>query len=130
MSVILDYEKDKELFDKTAEHWAEKISKDNKPTTENNQIRNFYEYVLKYYDRVEKGDNFDDILPFVKMLNSKVAYAQNRSKPLVNATFVEMITSCISQIKVENDFRNFKSFFESVIGFYYKFNKKDSKEQK
>jgi len=66
----------------------------------------------------EKG--FDSVYPFIKMLNSKVAYG--RSRRVVSDEFVEMMEMCISQIKLdgrgEQTFNNFKLFFEAVLGFF------------
>jgi CRISPR-associated protein Csm2 len=122
--IDLDYTKDKELFNKTADLWAEKIGT-GKGGVKNTQIRKFYDYVLKL---LHKSKNMSDeefkteLLPFVKMLNSKVAYASTRSAggggKLVNHTFVEMMNSCINQIEEKKDLKTFKLFFEAVIGFH------------
>ena len=114
--IELDYKKDPELFNKTAEKWAKEIGKGVK----NTQIRKFYDKVLKLYEKSQKED-FREILPFVKMLNSKVAYASQRSsggKKLVNEVFVEMMNECINQIDSKEKLENFKLFFEAVLGFH------------
>ena len=111
--IELDYKKDPELFNKTAEKWAKEIGKDVK----NTQIRKFYDKVLELYERSQKED-FSEILPFVKMLNSKVAYAKTRKK--VSDTFVKMINSCVTQANTKERLEIFKLFFEAVIGFYPK----------
>jgi CRISPR-associated protein Csm2 len=62
-----------------------------------------------------------EILPFVKMLNSKVAYASSRNSgggKLVNNAFVEMMNSCINQVNSKESLEIFKLFFEAVIGFH------------
>jgi CRISPR-associated protein Csm2 len=120
-----------ELFDIVARDCAEAISEtkstncakaisETKPTqvrnkTKPTQVRNFYDYVLKLLDRVDNGEKFDNILPFVKMLNSKVHYAEARKH--VSIEFSEMIKKCVSQVDSKETLRTFKLFFEAVIGF-------------
>ncbi len=119
-NIVLDYKKDGELFNKTAESWAKAIGKEVK----NTQIRNFYDQVLKLYEKSKSLQNSEfetDLLPFVKMLNSKIAYAKTRKsagKNLINDTFVQMMNSCINQVNSKNDLQTFKLFFEAVIGFH------------
>ncbi len=109
MAIVLDYIKDAELFNKTAEHWAGKIV-----GTKSTQIRNFYEYVLELNQRAE-NEVWNEVLPFVKMLNSKVNYAQERK--VASRDFVEMINECVNQITTKTQLNVFKLFFEAVIGF-------------
>ncbi len=118
--IVLDYHKDEELFNKTAKEWAEKIGADKKFGVQNTQMRKFYDKVLELNDKA-KHEDFDEILPFVKMLNSKVAYASQRSSgsgKIVNSAFVSMINSCVNQIDKKKDLNTFKLFFEAVVGFH------------
>jgi CRISPR-associated protein Csm2 len=116
-NIVLDYTKDVELFNETAKKWALKIS-----GTKSTQVRNFYDYVLNLYDKVNsKQETFADILPFVKMLNSKVNYAKERK--VASAEFVEMIAACVNKIETEEQLKTFKLFFEAVIGFSKKSDK-------
>ncbi len=108
--IELDYHKDKELFNKTAEKWAKKIEK-----TKKSQVRNFYDEVLKLQARAKK-EGFDEVLPFVKMLNSKVAYAVNRK--VATKEFEKFMSECIKKIDSEEKLDIFQLFFEAVIGFY------------
>jgi len=126
-TIVLDYSKDIELFNETAKEWADAICNDNKKRNgdcgvKSTQLRNFYDKVLEYHMKVEtKKEDFRDILPFVKMLNSKVEYALHRKSEggtLVNKTFAEMMKSCITQVDSPEKLRNFKLFFEAVLGFY------------
>ncbi|BDY11958.1 type III-A CRISPR-associated protein Csm2 [Hydrogenimonas cancrithermarum] len=121
--IILDYKKDPELFNETAREWATKIcGRNDKCEVKSTQLRNFYDKVLELYDRSEiKKEPFEEVLPFVKMLNSKVEYASHRKsegKPLINKAFAEMMGQCISQVDSPEKLRVFKLFFEAVIGFY------------
>lgn len=113
MAIVLDYIKDPELFNITAQQCADAIAQ-TKPETKSTQIRNFYEFVLDLYERSEK-EEFSEVLPFVKMLNSKVNYAKERK--VVNEVFAKTINECVNQITTKEQLRVFKLFFEAVIGF-------------
>jgi len=121
--VILDYTKDPELFNKTADSCAEKIGT-GKGGVKNTQIRKFYDYILEWNQKAKHATDEEfnmNVLPFIKMLNSKVAYASTRNSgggKLVNKAFVEMMSSCISQVNSKKDLETFKLFFEAVIGFH------------
>ena len=118
MRIQLDYTKDAELFNKTAKGWADKIGEGRK-AVHSNQLRNFYDKVLELHEKAQKRrESWEDILPFVRMLNSKVAYAKTRGH--VNDDFVEMMTQCIVQVDSPQKLEIFKLFFEAVIGFYPK----------
>lgn len=108
--IVLDYRKDEELFNETAREWAEAIEK-----TKKTQVRNFYDNVLELTEKSEK-EAWEDVLPFVKMLNSKVSYAENRR--VASREFQDMMSQCISQVKEKKDLEVFKLFFEAVIGFF------------
>ena len=121
--IELDYTKDSELFNKTADKWAEKIG-NGKGGVQNTQMRKFYDQVLSLQQKAAKMSEEEfqsDLLPFIKMLNSKVAYASTRSSgggKIVNQAFVEMMRSCINQVSSKKDLHTFKLFFEAVIGFH------------
>ena len=107
--IDLDYKKDPNLFDTTAKTVAEKIS-----GTKATQMRAFYEYVIELEQRSNTED-FSEILPFVKMLNSKAAYSKSRK--CSSDEFVKMINECVAKVRTKDDLRVFKLFFEAVIGF-------------
>ena len=108
-SIVLDYKKDPNLFDTTAKTVAEKIS-----GTKATQMRAFYDYVIEL-EQKSNTEDFSEVLPFVKMLNSKAAYSKSRK--CSSDEFVEMINKCVAQVKTKDDLRVFKLFFEAVIGF-------------
>ena len=122
--IELDYTKDSELFNKTADRWAEKIGNDKKYGVQNTQMRKFYDQVLSLQQKAKQMSDEDfqsDLLPFVKMLNSKVAYASTRNSgggKIINKAFVDMMGSCINQVSNKKDLNTFKLFFEAVIGFH------------
>lgn len=121
--IELDYTKDGELFNQTALSWAEKIGAE-KGGVQNTQMRKFYDQVLNLHQKAKPMNDEDfesDLLPFVKMLNSKVAYASTRNSgggKIVNSEFVRMMNSCINQVSTKKDLNTFKLFFEAVIGFH------------
>jgi CRISPR-associated protein Csm2 len=121
--INLDYTKDSELFNKTADSWAEKIG-NGKGGVQNTQMRKFYDQVLNLQQKAKhmSDEEFkNELLPFVKMLNSKVAYASTRSSSggkIVNKNFVDMMNICVNQVKSKKDLNTFKLFFEAVIGFH------------
>ncbi len=119
--IVLDYKQDPELFNETAKVWAEGIcarrhEKDD-CRVKSTQLRNFYDKVLELLIRSEK-EPFEEVLPFVKMLNSKVAYAKTRGH--VSDDFVKMMQQCIVQVDSPEKLKLFKLFFEAVLGFYPK----------
>lgn len=111
--VILD---EKELFSTVAEQWAEAIYR---TKTRKTQLRNFYDKVLELQKEIEEK-GFEATYPFIKMLNSKVAYAVNRR--VVSREFQQMMEQSLSQIKNDSSgkqtFENFKLFFEAVLGYF------------
>jgi len=112
--IVLDLSVDKDLLDKTAEVWAEAIGR-----TKKTQARNFYDKVLELKARMEK-EPFENVYPFIKMLNSKVTYAHNRR--VASLEFKQMMQECLRQItpdeKGKRKFEVFKLFFEAILGFF------------
>ena len=108
-AIVLDYKNNPNLFDEVAKEIANKISK-----TKSTQIRNFYDYVLDLHQNSQVKP-FTEVLPFVKMLNSKVAYSKSRGHS--SEEFVLMIQECIKQVNSKEKLEVFKLFFEAVLGF-------------
>jgi len=89
----------------------------NKPT----QIRKFYDEVLMWAGKTRTVDDLEQNLPFIKMMNAKVAYARGRD--YVDDKFVEWFSTCLRQITVGDKpslaaFQNFRLLFEAFLGFY------------
>ncbi|MDS4058114.1 MAG: type III-A CRISPR-associated protein Csm2, partial [Candidatus Contendobacter sp.] len=61
-------------------------------------------------------ERFKDYLPFILMLNAKLAYAKGRR--LVDDKFVKLIGDCLKQVKDPETLRICKLFFEAFLGFY------------
>lgn len=115
---------DPELFSAKAEALAKEIYKEqaeskggkaNNPT----QIRKFYDEVLRFDSMVKANPSeFESILPYLKMLNAKAAYAMGRD--LVSKGFKDFISYSLGQVHTKDDFDVFADLFEAFIG-YYKF---------
>lgn len=111
---------DPDLFSSKAEALAKRVfeegnNKLNKPT----QIRKFYDEVLRFDSMIKTNDaEFENILPYLKMLNAKAAYAAGRE--LISKGFKDFISVSLNKIKDKEDFYAFAGLFEAFMG-YYKF---------
>ncbi len=100
------------------EVFSEKDNKKNNPT----QLRKFYDEVLRFSSIMktlppeQQTEEFNKMLPYLMMLNSKAAYAEARE--LVSRKFKEFINSSLLQIKTKDDFEAFSGLFEAFMGFY------------
>ena len=123
-----------DLFDAQAQKIADTFVGKNKkgeacgisPT----QLRRIFDEV-KRFERVLTLANskWEEQLPYIKMIKSKVAYAVarkskgNGGKPTPEAPFYKnletFLSSGINQIKTEKDYQVFVALFEAVYGFYY-----------
>ncbi len=114
-----------ELFSEIAEELAKTIhseasNKTNKPT----QIRKFYEEVMRFDSMLKVNpEEFDNLLPYMKMLNAKAAYAMGRD--LVSKGFKDFIKKSLDNIDDKDDFDVFAGLFEAFMG-YYKFHNEKS----
>lgn len=123
-----------ELFDQTA-RLAAKIIGDNRESNKPTQVRKFYDELCMWHDKVhmakDKEKALEENLPFIRMLNAKIAYAKGRNQKddrrdptvvdrtgLVDKNFVDLFSPCIQQIDSYKKLRNFKLFFEAFMGFY------------
>ena len=113
-NIVLDLQQNPELLNTTAKEWAEAIN-----YTKKTQVRNFYDKVLELQEEIKK-EGFENVYPFIKMLNSKVAYGVSRR--VVSREFQNMMQQCLDQIKLDANgkekFEVFKLFFEAVLGFF------------
>lgn len=120
-----------ELFGKGAEKWAKNMKNDiltwknkegkkipNKKGVSTTQFRKFYEKVLELDNKAQglSDEKFKiKVLPFLKMLNSKVQYAKTRE--LVGNDFVNLFQKSIDNINSAPELQNFKYFLEAIIGY-------------
>ena len=70
----------------------------------------------------QSRERFEEYLPFIRMMNAKVAYSRGRS--LVDDNFRATFERCIAQVTDERTLRHAKLFLEAFLGFY-KVEKKD-----
>ena len=113
-------QKSADLFDEVAEETAKIIShtkkeKENKAT----QLRKYYDEIIMWEQKIRQTpDKYLEYLPFIKMLNAKVAYAKGRE--LVDDNFVLLMRHCTKEIQEDDiqTFYTFKLFFEAFMGFY------------
>ena len=93
-----------------------KVSKDKfKEDISTTQYRKFYEKVLELSSKATQKEFDTKTKPFVKMLNSKVAYSKTRK--LCGDNFVTLMNESIKKVNSYEELQNFKYFLESIIGF-------------
>lgn len=110
---------DMELYNKTAEAMARALTpngsknKQNKPT----QMRRFFDEMTLWHQRsrVCTEAQFEDLLPRIKMLKAKAAYAKGRDH--VDEVFFEMIKKMVDPLTNKTELERAKLFFEAVLGF-------------
>ena len=112
-------EKSAEIFSDIAQRAAKHI-KTNKNLNKTTQLRKFYDELAMWNDRVQlvrenKAGKFQELIPFIKMLKAKVAYAEGRKH--VDKSFSEVFNRCIDQINNVETLRDAKLFMEAVMGF-------------
>ena len=85
------------------------------------QLRRFYNDVknleMRWQNSTDKPRAFREILPMIKLLKARAAYANKRT--LVPDSFRDWIWENIDMINNEQDFRAFLLYFEAVVGFCY-----------
>lgn len=85
----------------------------NKPT----QMRRFFDELTLWHQRARDCDDaqFMELLPRIKMLKAKAAYAKGRKH--VDETFFEMVKKMIDPLSSKKELERAKLFFEAVLGF-------------
>lgn len=111
-----------ELFSRIAEEAAKRCStakNSNKPA----QVRMLYDELTKWQSRVsaagtdvKQEQEFQRILPYVKMLRARLAYALGRNN-LIDQRFYDIFSTCIDKINDVESLNHCKLFFEAYIGF-------------
>ena len=112
-------EKSAEIFSDIAQRAAKHI-KTNKNLNKTTQLRKFYDELAMWNDRVQlvrenKAGKFQELIPFIKMLKAKVAYAEGRKN--VDKNFSDIFNRCIDQISNVETLRDAKLLMEAVMGF-------------
>ncbi len=114
-----------ELFGNKAEVMAQLLNdkdkkgdKHYKPDISTTQYRKFYEKILELNEKAKGLDEVAfkiKVLPFVKMLNSKVQYSKERKHS--GSHFVALMESSIKAVNSAHELQNFKYLLESIIGY-------------
>ncbi len=105
-----------ELFNTVARQAAEVVA-ENRSFNKPSQVRKFYDELCMWESKVSlEPAKFADYLPFILMLNAKLAYAKGRK--LVDERFTKLIGDGLKQVKDPETLRICKLFFEAFLGFY------------
>jgi CRISPR-associated protein Csm2 len=120
---------DPDIFSSEADKLAKQIyadrmdKKGNDKLNKTSQIRKFFDEVMRFDSLIKANPaDFDNLLPYLKMLNAKAAYAKGRD--LISESFKEFISDSIKQINDKDDFAIFSGLFEAFIGYYKFYNPK------
>lgn len=113
-------EEKKEIF----QHGKREIIKLKDPSLKSTQLRKYHIEAKAIQERMrnlEDANDFDRILPLVKMMKAKVAYAcppnrKDRKIPLEFRKYIELMVDNITDPK---DYEAFSLCFESVVGYFY-----------
>ena len=93
------------------------------------QFRKFYDKVLELYEKSQRVSNDEEfkaeILPFVKLLYSKVQYSVERN--VAGNNFKKVMIKSLDKVKTKTELANFKLFLEAIIGFMPKNKQKGKK---
>lgn len=109
-----------EMFGEKAEKIAKKLA-DKREGISTTQYRKFYDKVLELTEKAEGLSNEEfntQILPFVKMIVSKVEYSKTRKH--CGEDFVVLMKESIKKVNSFEELKNFKYFLEAIIGFMQK----------
>jgi len=108
-----------DMFLTKAEAIAKKLNDGSKKVDiSTTQYRKFYDKVLELNEKAQgltKAEFDNKILPFVKMIVSKVAYSKSREHCGVN--FETLMKESIKKVNTQEELNNFKLFLEAIIGF-------------
>jgi CRISPR-associated protein Csm2 len=113
-----DTEKLIELFGEDAKAIAKLLNDGYRADIKTTQFRQFYEKILELNDKAQGLSEKDfkiKVLPFVKLLNSKVKYSKSRRH--CGEVFETMMENSIDAVDSAEKLQNFKFFMEALIGY-------------
>lgn len=114
---------DAEIFNDIAHRAAKSVAGADRDRNKSTQLRRFYDELILWETRASQHpEKFPEYLPFIRMLNAKVAYAEGRK--LVDATFVQLMHHTLSKVTNAAELTACKHFWEAFMGFY-KFEHRD-----
>lgn len=105
---------DANLFSDIAEECAKRLQSKNK--NKPSQIRQFYDEICLWTEKMKKGKPYEEVIPFVQMIRARVAYAKGRD--LVDENFLKFANTIINQIKNPETLEIARTFWEAFMGFY------------
>jgi CRISPR-associated protein Csm2 len=106
-----------ELFNTIAKDAAKRVAAASRDRNKSTQLRRFYDELCLWDLRVaQQPGRFEEYLPFIRMLNAKVAYAEGRK--LVDATYVDLLHHTLREVKDAESLSVCKLFWEAFTGFY------------
>lgn len=118
-----------DLFDKKAQEVAESLLGKNKRGftigISSSQLRKIFDEVKRFEQiLLANSELWEEQLPYIKMVKSKVAYSvarasKEKEKAGIYRNLEIFISSAIDLIKTEQDYHVFVSLFEAAYGFYY-----------
>jgi CRISPR-associated protein Csm2 len=112
-----DNKLDPELFNTLAKNAAQDVASGGDRVNKSTQLRKFYDELVLWDNKVQlHPEKFDEYLPFIRMLNAKVAYAEGRK--LVDHHFVSLLNNGLKQVICPETLHTFKLFMEAFMGFY------------
>ncbi len=112
-----DKKLDPDLFSDIAKRAAEEVASGGDRINKSTQLRKFYDEIVLWDNKVlMHPEKFDEYLPFIRMLNAKVAYADGRK--LVDFRFVNLVNNGLKQVICPETLHTFKLFMEAFMGFY------------
>ena len=107
------------LFKDDAKNIAKELNDGSKhPDISTTQFRHFYEKILELNEKAEglSKDDFEiKVLPFVKLLLSKVQYSKSRKH--CGDKFETFMNKSIDNVNSSEELKNFKYFLEAIIGY-------------
>ncbi|HXH02917.1 MAG TPA: type III-A CRISPR-associated protein Csm2 [Candidatus Competibacteraceae bacterium] len=109
---------DPELFNGIAKEATKLVAAvEDRNRNKSTQLRRFYDELCLWEMRVaQQPEKFAEYLPFIRMLNAKVAYAEGRK--LVDQNFVRLMHHTLGEVKDTESLAACKLFWEAFMGFY------------
>ena len=112
-----DKKLDPDLFNGIAKNEAENVVSGGDRVNKSTQLRKFYDELVMWDNKTSlQPEKFDEYIPFIQMLNAKVAYAEGRK--LVDRNFVTLLNKGLKQVDSAETLHTFKLFMEAFMGFY------------
>jgi CRISPR-associated protein Csm2 len=107
-----------DMFGEKAEKIGKLLSENRRGGISTTQFRKFYDQILELNEKAQTLNNNEfkiQVLPFVKMVKSKIQYSKTRGH--CGDNFVELMNSSIDKISKKDELQNFKYFLEAIIGY-------------